>query len=344
MAPALQACLLLLCASPGGDALAESARYSFSQVHMGVEFGIQLYAPDQASANLAAEQAFRRIEQLNGIFSDYDPDSELSQLSKTAGSGKTVPLSPELWDVLDRSQTLARRTSGAFDVTVGPYVRLWRRARKLKEMPSDRRLEEARKAIGFEYLRLDPNRRTVQLMAPDMRLDLGGIAKGYAADAALAVLRAHGCPHALVDAGGDLALGDPPPGKQGWRIGIAPLAPDVPPSRFLLLANSAVATSGDAWQFVEIDGRRYSHIVDPRTGLGLANRSSVTVIAPDCTTADSLATAVSVLGAETGIRLAEVYAGAAVLVVEEVDGQPRVTRSRGFATIETNHAAIEATQ
>ncbi len=317
-------------------------RYRFAQVQMGVQFEIQLYASDEKSANLAARQAFRRVEQLNNHFSDYDPTSELSRLSKTAGSGARVDLSDELWQVLSLSDRLARRTDGAFDVTVGPYVRLWRRARRQREMPSEARLTEARKAVGHSHLRLGPTDRSALLTQPGMKLDLGGIAKGYAADEALAVLGRHGITRALVDAGGDIRVGDPPPGKTGWRIGIARLAAEAPPVRFLRLANTAVATSGDAWQYVEIDGRRYSHIVDPRTGLGLTRRSSVTVLAPDCTTADSLATAISVLGPKHGIALADETDGVACLIVQQIDGKPRMTRSRRFKTIETDAAAVEA--
>ncbi len=121
---------------------------------------------------------------------------------------------------------------------------------------------------------------------------------------------------ALVDAGGDVAIGVKPPGKPGWRIGVAPLQADGPPSRYLHLAECGIATSGDAWQFVEIGGRRYSHILDPRTGLGLSTRSSVTVIAADATAADGLASAVSVLGPQQGLSLIERFQGAAALVVQ----------------------------
>jgi thiamine biosynthesis lipoprotein len=125
----------------------------------------------------------------------------------------------------------------------------------------------------------------------------------------------------LIDVGGDIVLGDPPPGSSGWRIGVAPLKPDQPPSRYLRLANVAIATSGDAWQHVEIDGRRYSHIVDPHTGLGLTDRSSVTVIAPSGMAADALASAVSVLGPQRGIKLIEATADTAALIVNSPDGK-----------------------
>src|SRR5437667_11520757 len=141
-----------------------------------------------------------------------------------------------------------------------------------------------------------------------MQLDLGGIGKGYAADAALAVLKRHGIHSALVAAGGDIAVSSAPPGQPGWRIAIAPLEPHLgaergPEIQNLLLCNAAVSTSGDAAQHVEDGGIRYSHIIDPNTGLALTGRSSVTVVARNCTASDGLATAVSVLGPARGLEL-----------------------------------------
>lgn len=296
-------------------------RFEFTETHMGAPVKITLYASDQRSANRAAEAAFARFAELDEIMSDYKPDSELSRLSRTAGSGRAVELSDDLWKVLDRSVQLSNASDGAFDVTVGPYVRLWRRARRSKEFPTAERLTEARRAVGYKHLRLDRERHTAKLLAPGMRLDLGGIATGYAVDEALAVLARQGLTRALIDASGDIGVGDPPPGQDGWKIGIAPLDPAGPPSRYLLLRNAAVTTSGDAFQHVVIDGRRYSHLVDPSTGLGLTQPSSVSVVAADCITADSLATAVCVMGPGRGLELIERTPHAAALIVRDVDGK-----------------------
>jgi thiamine biosynthesis lipoprotein len=305
------------------------ARYEFAETHMGMPFRLTLYAADEATANAAAAAAFRRIAELDQCFSDYHPQSELSRLSATAGSGQAVPVSQPLWDVLSRSQALSRQSGGAFDVTVGPLVRLWRRARRMKELPDEERLTAARQAMGYQHMQLIPEGRKVELKRPGMRLDLGGIAVGYALDEAFKALKRHGVSRALLDGSGDLLAGDPPPGRDGWRIGIAPLeAPNGPPSRYLNLVHAAVTTSGDAFQYVEIAGRRYSHIVDPRTGLGLTSRSSVSVAARDGITADSLATAVSVLGPEAGLKLIESTPGAAALFVRSVDGELDVRESR----------------
>ena len=309
----------------------QQQRYGYERTLMGAAVKITLYAPQERSANLAADAAFERIAQLDRILSDYKADSELSKLSDTAGSGRAVSLGHDLWTVLERGQRLAERTGGAFDVTVGPYVRLWRRARRNKQFPAADRLAEARAAVGYKKLKLDPERQTAELLVPGMRLDLGGIAAGYAADEAMQVLSRHDITRALIDISGDMLASEPPPGKDGWRIGIAPLDPNGPPSRFIRLRNGAITTSGDAFQHVVFDGKRYSHIVDPATGLGLTDQSRVTVIAGDCITADSLATAVSVLGPEKGLRLVEDTAEAAALIVRNRDGTVEAVESKRFA-------------
>ena len=319
-------------------------RFQFTRTEMAVPIKIVLYAPDGVSASSAAEAAFSRIRQLDGILSDYapqsdsDPQSELRRLGSAASGGKAVPVSKDLWRVLSHAEAFSRRSGGAFDVTVGPVVRLWRRARRTRRMPSPERLKLARELVGYRLIRLDSDHRAVVLLKPGMKLDLGGIAKGYAVDEALAALRKLGIGRALVDAGGDIALGDPPPGSPGWSIGIAHLEADGPPSRVAVLSGVAIATSGDTWQYVEIGGRRYSHIVDPRTGLGLTDHSSVTVVAPTGILADALASAVSVLGPQQGLKLIEDTPGAAALIVRAPQGKLETYRSSRWRKLNVSRA------
>jgi thiamine biosynthesis lipoprotein len=308
-------------------------RYELAQPHMGTQFGIALYAPDEATARRAFEAAFARIGELDDRLSDYDATSELSQLSKSSPTTAPVAVSDDLWNVLSISQDLARRSGGAFDVTVGPLTQLWRRVRRQRALPDQERLKAALAAVGYRHLKVHETDRTVELRQANMRLDLGGIAKGFAGDEALRAMAKHGVTRALVNGGGGLSLGDPPPGEQGWKVGVAPLEPEAEPSRTLVLANCGVATSGDAWQYVEIDGVRYSHIINPKTGLGLTTRSSVTVVASNGTLADGLATAASVLGPERGLQLIEDTPGAAAMFVWDEGREVKTKESARFQNL-----------
>jgi FAD:protein FMN transferase len=300
-------------------------RFEFTQPQMGVPFRLVFYAEDESSAGKAADAAFARIAQLNLMLSDYDPESELSRLSRTSGSGETTQVSEELWDLLEQSQRLAKETEGAFDVTAGPAVNLWRKARREQQFPREDLLEMVRARIGYRHVQLHPETRSVTLVKPGMRLDLGGIAKGYAVDEAMKILKNHGITRALVAADGDILTSEPPPGRKGWRIALASFEPDSAP--FILLRNRAVSTSGDLSQYLEIEGARYSHILDPRTSIGLTNRMLVTVLAPDAVTSDSLATAISVLGPEEGLRLIECRPQTAARILWIENGQTQETTS-----------------
>jgi len=306
------------------------ARFEYAQPHMGTTFKIVLYASDKASADKASAAAFARIGQLNSILSHYDPNSELSLLCKASGAAEPVKLSPELFFVLDRSIDMSMRSGGAFDVTVGPFMKLWRRSRRQNELPTESRLNTARASVGYDKVKLNQNKQSARLGAPGMQLDLGGIAKGYAGDEALKTLRAHGIDSALVDAGGDIVTGHAPPGRKGWRVGVVTLEPKGRPTRLLEIANKAVATSGDAFQYIEIEGVRYSHILNPATGLGMTDHSRVTVVAEDGITADSLASAVSVLGPDKGLQLIENSKGAAAHILRAPGGKIEQYESKRF--------------
>jgi thiamine biosynthesis lipoprotein len=286
----------------------------------------------------ALDAAFARIRTLDKILSDYDDASELSRLSAASPTAKRVPVSGELWRALERADAMSRLTDGAFDATVGPLTRLWRRSRRQRELPSAERLMAAREAVGYQFVRLHAAEQSVELLRPNMRLDMGGIGQGLAADEALAELRRWGFPRALVNASGDIVAGEPPPDMAGWRVGIAPLDPSARPSHFLSLKLGAVSTSGDAFQFVEIAGQRYSHIVDPRTGLGVVDRSSVSVVASDGVTADALATALCVLGPVRGLELIDRLPNMAALYVQATpaSGATKTHPSRRWTDLAPN--------
>lgn len=303
---------------------------------MGMKYQIVVYGPDLASVEPAVLKAEARVQQLDRIMSDYHTESELSKLCDTSGPGKPVRLSQELFTVLERAQQVSRETDGAFDVTIGPVIQLWRTARRTQKLPSADLVQQARSLVGYAALRLDELSRTGELTREGISIDLGGIAAGYACDEVLKILKAHGLPRALIDASGDLLAGDPPPGRDGWRVAVTGLdGQTTSEGSAITIANAAVTTSGDARQFVEIDGVRYSHIVDPKTGLGLTRRSSTTIIAPTGWQADAYATAANILGCEAGIRWIESQPGCSALMIEVRDGQEIRSVSSRYPATET---------
>jgi thiamine biosynthesis lipoprotein len=306
----------------------EPLRFEYRQTHMGSEFKIVLYTTQEAEARRASDAAYARIAALDKALSDYDPESELMKLCDRAG-GPPVAVSDDLFRCLEASQAMSERSGGAFDCTIGPVGRLWRRARRTGVMPDPVALEKARALVGFRNVELDRKARTVRLLKPGMKLDFGGIAKGFACDEAQAALKKCGIESALVAGAGDIVVSAPPPGESGWVIGVA--SPDDDPGkphRFLSVRNAAVSTAGDSERFVEIGGRRYSHIVDPATGIGVVQRASVTVVAKTGAVADSLDTAAFVLGPKRGLRLIEDHNALGLFLV--AGDEPGSFASRGW--------------
>ncbi len=281
--------------------------YEAVEPHMGTLFSIKLYAATEQQAKDAFHAAFARIAQLDATLSDYKTDSELSRITVVAVRTPT-PISNDLFQVLAKGQALAEQTNGAFDVTVGPLTHLWRQSRRARALPEQSVLANALARSGFTKMHLDPTARTVSFDVPGMQLDVGGIAKGFAADEALAVLSQLGIKSALVAASGDLAFSDAPPGEKGWKIAIEAL------DHALLLSNAAISTSGAAEQNFTVNGVRYSHILNPKTGLGLTTDITTTVIARRGIDADGMATAINVLGPDLGLAFIEKQPGAAAAI------------------------------
>ena len=273
-------------------------RFEFTETHMGSPVHIVLYTTETQTAKNAARSAYARVAQLDQIFSDYNPQSELMKLVDhfAEQDHEPVSVSPDLFFLLQKSQAISEATSGAFDITAAPVIRQWRRARRDRKLPTTKNLQEAISRVGYRRIKLMQPGRNV-LLEPGTKLDLGGIAKGYTAMEALKVLRMLDIQSALVSVAGDIAVGSAPPNQAGWRVDVAGLNPTKDEPLFhLQLINASISTSGDAERFVEIEGRRYSHIVDTKTGLGIERRATVTVVATDGSAADAYATAFYALG------------------------------------------------
>lgn len=279
MIPLFRILILLFAA----NSLVAQQRYVHTHPAMGTEFRITISAVDTHGMAAVISQSFARIDALEQRMSDYRADSELNQLSS---STRWQPVSPDLYKVLRFSRELARRSGGAFDPTIGPLTKLWRRAFRQQQFPDEEDVLAARAQVRWKRLKTS-RREQVRLRRKAMHLDLGGVAKGYTLDVVGAILQDAGFPAFIVDGGGDLLVGDPPLEGE-WSVQF-PGGSSVDG-----LHNTAVATSGDTYRYLEWKGIRYSHIIDPRSGMGITARYQVSVTGPSAMAADGLASAVSI--------------------------------------------------
>ncbi len=277
-------------------------------------------AKDSDTAGKCIENAFIQINKVDDLMSDYKSDSEISSVNRD-GFEKAVQLSQSTFEVLQRSIEFSELTDGAFDITVGPLVELFRKAKRKQALPNQDEITDAKSKVGFEKLKLDDRNRTVQFTVEGMQLDVGGIAKGYAVDKAVETMQTHGAIGGMVDLGGDIrCFGAPFKGRDYWVIGLQNpnMVKDSAGSEVLLklkIANGAIATSGDYQQFIIIEGKRRGHIIDRKTGTSTEGLSSVTIIADNATNADALATAVSVMGNKNGLELIEKINGTEAILI-----------------------------
>ncbi len=301
---------------------------------MGTYMIVTVYAADEAAGRAAIAAAFARVEEIEAATSHFREASDLSRLNQAAG-GPAMAVSKDLWALLRRSAEVSEETDGAFDVTVGPLMALWKKTWQKGKAPSEAETAAARALVDWRAVWLDPKEPRARLLKPGMQLDLGGIGKGYAVDQALAVLRERGIPAALADMGGNVGAYGAPPERDAWLVGIRdPSRPGKILPKPIRLLNQGIATSGDYEQFGLVAGRRESHILDPRTGRPIEGMTSVTVVARDATTADGYSTALSVLGPEKAVAFAEKRPGVEVMIMYERDGKVQTVRSRGFARLE----------
>ncbi|MDR1141013.1 MAG: FAD:protein FMN transferase [Planctomycetaceae bacterium] len=286
-------------------------RFEFEETHMGVPVRIILYTESVETAQEATKDAFECFRVLNKIMSDYDSESELSELcaqfdSSVPNPPEAVTVSEDLFAVLKSAKHFSNISDGAFDITVSPFVRLWRRSRRQKELPKQYYIDQARQLVGNHLWTLDEPTRRIQILKSGVKFDLGGIAKGYAIDRAFETIQKYGIDTVLIDAGGDIRVGKAPRG--GWKVNLNG-------KETIPMENIAIATSGDRFQFVEINGVKYSHIIDPKTGLGLTTPCTVHVAAPTATEADALASAATVLKPEQAIALIETLKNVSVKII-----------------------------
>ena len=299
---------------------------------MGSPFNIVMYAEDSIEAAIAAEKAFQLVDTLNQVYSDYLPNSELNQLCKSAGSGTWIKVSPLLYSILVKAKTAGRQSKGSFDITMSPVIKIWRNARRVKMLPSKDSIRLAMQKVGYRYIEVDTINKMVRLLKTGMQLDLGGIAKGETAQRLHDRLKQMGFPHTLIDAGGDIVAGSTPATIPGWRVAINLPESEELMDKQLLMTNMAVTTSGDLYQYLEVNGVRYSHIINPATGWAVTNNRNVTVISNNGTDADWLTKACTILPIKQAIKMVGKYPSAQVQIALIKKEKIYLYRSRGFAT------------
>jgi thiamine biosynthesis lipoprotein len=284
-----------------------------ARISMGTSLEIAVYAAGEREAREALDAAFAEVERLDRILSTFIEDSETSRLNRSAG-GEFLSASPELLDLLARSREICARTGGAFDVSVGPLVALWRHAAEAGAPPHDEEIRAARQAAGPGAVETDPEHGRARLVRAGAALDFGGIGKGYALDRAAAALEGQGVHRAVLDFGGQVLALDPPPGEKGWKVEVRDAARPESMRASVLLSRASISTTADYERGMEIAGRRVSHVVDPRTGRPVEGMLGASVVCATATEADALSTAIYVLGPKAGADLAA-QRGIAALVV-----------------------------
>jgi thiamine biosynthesis lipoprotein len=316
---------LYLTLRPGGPVVIDSGE----RVVMGTFSRIVAIAADEATARTCIAAACAEQDRIEALMSYHRADSELARMNREAAD-RPVAVSKDTFEVLREARRFSELSDGAFDVTVGPLMDLWRAAADANRPPSEVELAAARAKTGWRNVILDPNTSTVRFRVQGMKVDLGGIAKGYAVDRSVEVMRQNGAQGGMVDLGGNVrCFGLAPRGRSHWYVAVqdpniapADVQPGGPPV-VLQIEEGAVSTSGHYRRFVIVAGRRQSHILDPNTGYDNESLASVTVIAPDATAADALSTAVSVLGREKGLQLIEQLPSVeAILIPAGAEAQP----------------------
>lgn len=284
---------------------AQLKRFQFTENKMGSTFSLIFYCDDSIKASALSKECFAIVDSMNNIFSDYAATSEVGRLTSIPII-KNQTVSDELFEMIRFSKSAWLRSGKTFDVTIGALTQLWRKAKKENRFPSKDEINNAKGSTGFKYVYYDTFTKEITFKKRGMQLDFGGIVPGHVAQKVLDHLKSKNINNALVDASGDIVVSDPPPGKDGWTIAInLPESSDETWDKKLELSNFAVSTSGDVYRYTIHNGKKYSHIINPKTGYGVTSQRNVTVISKYGRDADWLATACSILPIKKALKLAE---------------------------------------
>ena len=300
---------------------------------MGTILEFRLYCKNKEACDKAILEAYSEVKRLDDIFSNYKNDSVLSRVNSFAGDGR-ISVPPDFIELTSRAIFFSGLTDGAFDITVGKAIEIWRVSEEKNLMPNRDEIESAQDCIGFDKIKLYPREKQIELQSPCISLDFGGIGKGFALDRAVKILRSYGIKRGIVNFGGNIYAMQPPPGVDGWDVGIRHPRDEAEVLTLLKVEDIAVSTSGDYERYFEVNGRRFSHIMDPKDGLPVESVPSVTVIAKDGTDADALSTALSVMKRDKAIKFIEGLKGVGVMIVREEKGKLSIYKNPSFSKLE----------
>ncbi|THV60175.1 FAD:protein FMN transferase [Flagellimonas alvinocaridis] len=293
---------------------------------MGTRFEITVVAPNEEIGYLDIDEAVSEIERIEKIISSWDPNSETSKINQNAGI-KPVKVSPELYGLIERSIKISEITDGAFDISYASMDNIWKFDGSMDSIPSEKAIQSSITKIGYQKILLNPDERSVFLKDPGMRISFGAIGKGYAADRAKELLSSKGVKGGIINASGDLTTWGTKVTGEKWLVGIAnPLSKDKVFS-WMPIIESSVATSGNYEKFIMFKGKKYSHIIDPRTGYPTTGINSVSIFAKQAELCDALATAVFIMGKDSGIHMINQIDGVEAVVV---DSNNKIHKSSGI--------------
>jgi len=299
--------------------------YKRSQLLMGTTVEITVVSEDESKANEAISSAFREIKRIENLLTTYQKKSQVSQVNRAAGT-RPVKVSPEVITLVKEALHISELTEGSFNIALGPALALWK-ITGIPKIPDAAELEKVRPLIRDSEIKIDESDHTIFLSRKDMRLDTGGIGKGYAADQAEKILKQHGIRNAIISVAGDLKVFGRKPDGTPWHIAIKHPRRGTPPLGEIDLADEAISTSGDYERFFIKDGRRFHHIIDPVTLFPADRSQSVTIIAKKAILTDALATGVFIMGAQKGIALLEKLPGVEGVIV---DAEGRISMTSGL--------------
>jgi FAD:protein FMN transferase len=319
-------------------------RHEASRMSMGSAYAIVAYGADAHALPGIVESAFDEVDRIDRLMSHYKADSPLSRLNREADK-EPVAAGAELFAFIAEALRYSRESDGAFDITVGPLMKTWGFFRGEGRFPSDAELGEVKQRIGYRHVVLDPVAKTIRFDRPGMELDLGGIAKGYAVDRVVALLRAHSVPAALVSAGGSTVYGlGAPPGQRAWDVGVQDPVDSRKTALTVPLKNRALSVSGSYEKSFEVDGVLYSHIMDPRTARPVQGVLSVAVVTRTGTEGDALDNVLFVQGVDLArASVARVPGAEAFLFLPERPGGWKMVHVRGGGAAAGHLPAVKST-